>query len=138
MSNSVNDRKTERPKRIPVGSRKILVADERPGYHRRWVNDDGERILQFKDAGYAHVTNSDADISDARTQDPSKIGSSVVRKSVGDNKWAYLMEIPLEFYNEDQEAKQKYVDEKEETYDPTKRISSTMYGAQLKKTKGEA
>lgn len=128
--------KTNRPKRVPVGSRKVLAAEKREGYFRRWVNDSSDRIQAFLDAGYALVRKTEADISDVRTQDPSKIGSSVVRKAVGGNTYAVLMEIPLEFYNEDQAAKQAYVDEKESSFDPTRKITSTTYGARFKKTRG--
>lgn len=128
--------RTTRPKRVPVGTRKVLVAEDRPGYHRRWVNDTGDRIQIFINAGYTPVQEQGADISDLRAQDPSKMGNSLVRKAVGDNLYAILMEIPLEFYNEDQKLKQDYIDEKEQSYDPTRKVTSTTYGAVYKKTQG--
>ena len=131
-----SERAKSRPKRVPVGTRKVLVAEDRPGYHRRWVNDQGDRIQAFLDAGYTPVRQAGADISDERTQDPNKLGSSIVRKSVGGDVYAILMEIPQEYYDEDQAAKAAYVDEKEESFDPTKRISNTTYGTKYKKTFG--
>ena len=107
-----------RPKRVPIGTRNILIAEQREGYYRRWVNDIQDRLNQFKEAGYGHVTKGDADISDQRAQDPSKMGSSVVKKAVGGGMYAYLMEIPLEFYREDQSEKQAYLDKIEKDIDP--------------------
>ena len=45
-------------KRIPLGSRNILTAPKRPGFVRRFVNDKGDRITAFKDAGWNPVENT--------------------------------------------------------------------------------
>jgi hypothetical protein len=101
---------------------------------RRWVNDQEDRINMFKEAGYTPVVgNADTSTPDAR--DPNKIGS-IVRKHVGGGTYAVLMEIPEEFYKEDQEAKQHRVDEIEESYDPTKKIVENTYGIKMKRIYG--
>lgn len=91
------DSTAPRPERIPFGSaRQKLVATERPGYHRRWFNDDGRRIDDAKNAGYTFVT-------DTRTGEPTKSTVGVAKQ--GGGLVAFLMEIPIEFFNEDQSAK---------------------------------
>ncbi len=86
-----------RPARIPFGSaRQKLVATERAGYHRRWFNDTARRIDAAKAAGYTFVV-------DPRTGEPTK--SVVGAAKEGGGVTAYLMEIPIEFFQEDQTAK---------------------------------
>lgn len=128
-------RAKNRPVRKPVGTRRVLSAEQRPGYHRRWVNDIDDRIQMFIEGGYTPVAG-DADNSDKRATDPSKLGSSQTRKSVGGGVEAVLMEIPLEWYNEDQAAKQQRNDEIEASYNPKARNTEFSYGNVLKKTKG--
>lgn len=86
-----------RPERIPFGAaRQKLAATDRPGYHRRWFNDDGRRVDAAKAAGYTFV-------NDPRTGEPTKSVVGVAKS--GGGQAAYLMEIPIEFFNEDQSAK---------------------------------
>lgn len=120
-------RATNRPKRTPIANRNILTASERPGYTRRWVNDTDSRIAEFKAAGYEVVYEEDADTSDARAQDATR-GGSAVSKHVGSGTTAYLMEIPNEYYAEDQKAKQDAIDEKEKSFDPSGQIKENIYG----------
>ena len=127
------DRTPSRPQRVPIGTRQRLKAKNRAGYHRRYVNDNGDRVQQFLDAGYTFVSGNE-DANDQQVQHPDKMGGAV-RVSVGNDTWAYLMEIPLEWYNEDQEAKQKYVDEVEDAIDPTRNKKPGTYGNQFSKVR---
>ena len=127
----MNSKAKNRPKRTPVGSRRALWAKDRPGFSRRWVNDQGDRVSMFREAGYNPVTE-DADESDTSINSPSKMGS-VSRKSVGGDMYAVLMEVPEEFYREDQQVKQDYVDEIESGFDPTGSVKDATYGNQIKK-----
>lgn len=102
--------RAERPERIPLHRQNIINADTRPGYVRRLVNDTDDRIERFKKAGWAPVEGEQ--IGDPHTGDPSSIGSASV-KSVGAGMKAVLMEIPQEYYDEDQKDKQKKVNELE-------------------------
>jgi hypothetical protein len=99
-----------RTERTPVGRANRLVATKRPGFVSRWVNDIEDRITIFLAAGYTFVTDPNADKSVNLAQDPSSLSSRISR-SVGGGTQAYLMEIPEEYYKEDQLAKQKEVDE---------------------------
>lgn len=135
MSDKDATRAKDRPKRIPIGTRQVLAARERPGFHRRWVNDVGDRIQQFIDAGYTTVSGEVNNTSDDSAQTPSKLGNTV-RRMVGENVYAVLMEIPQEFYDEDQTLKQERVDEVEASYDPNRQITERGYGQGVRRTRG--
>jgi hypothetical protein len=125
------EEKKSRPKRTPVGTRNILRGKDIPGYYVRWVNDTGDRIEVFKEAGYTPVYDADGDQSDKRAQNPKQLGS-VVRKHVGGGVYAVLMKIPLEWYQEDQALKQQRVDEAEEAVDPARQLrGNEFYGSKL-------
>lgn len=117
-----------RLKRKPLQNDDILKYDERPGYYRRIVNDvkDGKRIKWFLDRGYSFVTEKNQEISDRGVNADSQMGAAVSR-SVGGGVKAYLMEIPLEIYNEDQEGKLDKISESVRGLDP-KNIENIDYG----------
>ena len=88
--------------RVPFGAqRQKLEAPARRGYVRRWFNDEPGRIQKARDAGYAHVLNE--------RQEPTSYTVGVAK--MGGGQTAYLMEIPEEFYAQDQAAKMAAVDE---------------------------
>lgn len=96
---------TARPARVrkPFGSTsQKLYWPPRPGFHRHWFNDAPGRIEEAIEAGYDHVQE--------------KGGQPVKRKvgkhSSGDAMYAFLMETPEEYFQEDMAAQQKLVDEK--------------------------
>lgn len=106
----------EPPVRVPLGvPRRKLGFELREGYHRHWFNDDipGQgvqagadsntvvgRINDARRGGYTHVCEAD--------------GSFAYRLAGthknGDPKYTYLMEIPLELYEEDQKRKREIDD----------------------------
>lgn len=93
-------KKVEQPrKRIPLGTRNVLTAPKRPGFVRRFVNDVGDRIQRFKDAGYS-IVEEDINVGDPKIGKSSKLGSSV-ESHVGGGQRAILMETPEQYYNED-------------------------------------
>lgn len=98
-------------KRTPIGTRSVLRAEQREGYVRRFVNDEPGRIKMFEEAGYQIVTDGSAP-SDRNVGDSLGTGS-VVSKHVGGGTRAVLMEIPVEFYEEDMKAKEDLVKAKE-------------------------
>lgn len=95
----------KRPKRVPLGTRNVLKYPERKGYIRRVVNDVEDRIQRFKQAGYEIVQKKDLPSGDPRAGDASQMGMPV-SKNVGNGVKGVLMEIPEEWYIEDQKAKQ--------------------------------
>jgi len=91
-------------KRIPLGTRNILTAPKKPGFVRRFVNDKGDRIQAFKDAGWTAVETVDQ-VGDDKAGRATSMGSSA-NPSVGGGQRAVLMELPEKHYEEDNEAKQ--------------------------------
>lgn len=91
-------------KRIPLGTRNILTAPKKPGFVRRFVNDKGDRIESFKDAGWKAV-DEDVQVGDAKIGKASSMGS-LVNPSVGGGQRAVLMEIPEKIYKEDKAVSQ--------------------------------
>lgn len=110
----------KRPERIPVGQRNRLSAPKRPGYVRRWVNNDPGRVQMFQQAGYKVVTDEGYDpanpgvvrVGDPSVGKPAMMGSGVVEE-VGGGKKAVLMEIRKDWYDEDQAAKHRKIDQME-------------------------
>ncbi len=99
-----------RVKRTPVGARNVLtVHGKDPEYHYRFVTDDGDRVEQFKDAGYEPAMAKDHRVGDKRINAPSMEGS-LAQVSVGGGKKGILMRIRKEWYEQDQAAKAAEVD----------------------------
>lgn len=116
MATRAENRPSRAAKRIPVSGNKnvMTVADRDPNYMYRWVNDNRDgRIDRFKQGGYEFVEKNDHEVGD-RTAETSTGATSLVTKMVGKDVTAYLMRIPMEFYEEDQEAKIKAIAESEE------------------------
>lgn len=101
----------KRPKRVPLGTRNVLTAPKKKGYVRRFVNDEADRVAQFEAAGY-EVVRAETEVGDPKAGKAAQVGS-VVRPPVGEGRNAVLMEIKEEYYQEDQDAKQRQIDEGE-------------------------
>ena len=98
--------------RVPLGIKQSnLIASARAGYQRRWVNDTPGRLQQAIEGGYEHVSQDPT----AKSQDLGVKTSRIVgTKEDGTAMQAFLMEIPADWYEEDQKAKQKPLDEFEQ------------------------
>jgi hypothetical protein len=104
-----------RVKRTPVNGRNVLaVQGKDPTKVYRFVNDIGDRIEAFKEAGYEPVAAKDVRIGDKRVGNASSEGS-IAQASVGGGTKAVLMAIPREWYDEDQTAKQAHLNELEKS-----------------------
>ena len=103
-----------RVSRTPVGTRNILtVAGKDPGYVYRVINDSGDRVQEFMDAGYELVDASSVRVGDKRVNAAAAEGSKA-QLSVGQGQKAYVVRIKREWYEEDQAAKQVHVNKLEE------------------------
>lgn len=112
---SISKSPSGRVTRTPVGSRNVLsVRGKEAGFEYRVVNDDSDRIEQFKAAGYEVVLAKDVTIGDKRVSATSPEGSAA-SVSVGDGKKGVVMRIREDWYKEDQSAKQRAVSELEST-----------------------
>lgn len=94
-----------RAQRIPLGSaRQKGLADARPGFVRRWINNKGARIQYALQGGWNHVR---ADNSGAFSSDPGEGTSQVCgTQENGEPMRRYLMEIREDWFNEDQFEKE--------------------------------
>ena len=102
-----------RVQRVPVGTRNVLtVAGKEPGYEYRIINDSGDRVQEFLDAGYELVKENSVKVGDKRVNKASAEGS-VSQISVGQGQKAFVVRIKKEWYDEDQAAKQQKVNELE-------------------------
>lgn len=110
----MNDKLTtkRKPRRTSIsGTRNVLtVSGKEPGFEYRVVNDDGDRISQFEEMGYEVVKDQNIKVGDRRIASPTKEGSPV-QVSVGNGMKAFVMRIPKDWYDEDQAAKAKHVDD---------------------------
>jgi hypothetical protein len=92
-----------RKARTPFGMyRTKLNAEQRPGFKRRWFNDDQGRIQRAEEAGYVVV------MDDVTKKPRTQVAGN---HKNGEVMFAVLMEIPEEFWNEDFEAKQESLNE---------------------------
>ncbi len=76
----------------PIGSQEQQLAwPTRPGYRRYWFNDRPGRISRAIRAGYAHVIDEDTGGNVSKNTDTVD----------GRGRSSYLMETPIEWYQED-------------------------------------
>lgn len=111
--------KQGRSGRIPLGrARQKLSVQKIDGYVTRWINDQAGRVQTAISGGYEFVdSNEVGHIGESNIDGNDDVGSRV-RKSVGTGEnnqplYAYLMKIKKEFYDEDQMAKSKQINEVE-------------------------
>ena len=105
-------RATDRPKRTPIAQRNVLtVKNGREGFKQRWVNDVDGRVAMFEEAGYT-IVERPTEVGDPQAGAASILGRQV-RKPVGGGVSAVLMEIPENYYSEDQKAKEARIKDQE-------------------------
>lgn len=109
-------KKAERKKRVPLGvPRQRLAVKGRQGYKRRWINDRDDRIRRAQEGGYSLVERDKGDYIDPDTSNRNdSLANSVSKVVDSDGTKAYLMEIPVAYYNADQKEKQKQIDKTED------------------------
>ena len=103
----VQEARAETPRRtdrIPLGTpQRKLALQGRPGYVQRFFNDKDDRIQRAMAAGYEPVKDTSG------ANDRRAVGGQVN----GAPMQAVAMEIPEEWYKEDQARKQALIDQKE-------------------------
>lgn len=95
--------------RKPLGMKSPLSFGNRPGFHRHVINDVNNRINDALEAGYTPVMDNSKTQTDGDAGRASQMANAVKRQ-VGNGVTGYLMEIPQEWYDEDQKKKQKQND----------------------------
>ena len=103
-------RRVDRKARVPLGvPRRKLSSDLRPGYVRRWINDAVGRLEEAQAGGYQFVQSAIVGDVPGDVTEQAGIGLQVSRivgkDETGGPITAFLMEIPQEFYDEDQAEK---------------------------------
>ena len=95
-----------RPMSIPM---RKLEFPERPGFHRHIINDVGGRLQQALDGGYTFVDKNDVQLNEVGVTPGNADLGSRVSTPVGTDEhgkaiFGYLMEIPQEWFDEDQKV----------------------------------
>ena len=80
-----------------------LQASKRPGFTRRFVKANPERLAKFRAAGWDHVQPGKDEITP--TISGTRLGVSLGRTNEGPGTKGLLMEIPTERYQAIQELK---------------------------------
>jgi hypothetical protein len=107
--NSIAKAPSGRVKRTPITTRNVLTVEGKdPEYHYRIVNDDGNRVQMFINAGYEIESASNIQVGDKRVGQASAEGTKA-QVVVGQNQKAFVMKIHKDYYEEDQQAKQEKV-----------------------------
>lgn len=117
------------PKRVPLHEqvRDKMTTSQRKGYVRRFVNDIGDRVERFKQAGYSVVEEPTKVGEDNVVSQNQTLGSGA-RRHVGGGVRSILMEIPEELYKADQAIKQADIREREKSIVKPKKSSSDGSG----------
>ena len=100
-----------RPRRTPIGRRNRLSVENRdPDYQYRIVNDVDGRVQDLLDQDYEIVL--DAKVGDKRVDEISSLGSAK-QISVGKGIKAFVMKKRKDWFQDDQDLKQKEIDDLE-------------------------
>lgn len=104
-----------RPTRTPFGGLKLkLSAIPIPGFHLHWVNEAPGRLEEATIGGYEFVDEQEQLAPGQSRQANSDLGTRVRRLvgrgEDGNAQYAYLMKIPLDWYDQDQRELQAKVD----------------------------
>lgn len=101
---SEQGRRQRKPLGQPQQKLKASVPDGMQGY---WFNDKPGRLQQALEAGYTFISDEGSELEGREGARSELVGT----KEDGTPMHAYLMAIPKEWYQEDQQAKQASVDE---------------------------
>ena len=112
-------RKETTPQRVMPGQgNKLSVETPREGFVRRWVTNVPGRLEEMQQYGYTFVENTGLGANALDSSDASAMSTRVTRPAGGGNIY-YLMEIREDWYQENQDYKQKQIDEIEKSMKPS-------------------
>ena len=119
-----------RKTRTPVASNRAPLTYkglDRKNFEPRFVLDKDDRIAMFLEAGYEFVKPTGSLVGDVTVESSTGLDSRVSKSSGG--RKLFLMQLPKKFYDEDQLAKLKQVEEMEATMRPkTNKGAEADYG----------
>lgn len=139
---SQRDKKMSGTKRVPLAQQKRYPEMPREGFHRCWRNDENGKIEMCLKAGYTHV-QADIDPNTRQTKDSSQIGNSVsipVGQGRNGPTTAYLMEIPQELYDEDEQTEQDKITKNMQSFsiEKTNFGNDAVFQSRLKASDGKS
>jgi hypothetical protein len=112
-ADEIRKERQERGSEALAGIRlRLPKPPKKAGWHRRYVNDDADRIGRMLETGYTVASDRDGSKSD-KTGVGSEVSAFAGTQVNGAAMRAVLMEIPDEIYHEDQRAKIRAIDETE-------------------------
>ena len=93
-------------------------------FFHRWVLDRGDRVAKFLEGGYEFIkqTSDGTYVGESTVEQSSGLDSRVSRSAGNGGLRLFLMRIPMNWYMEDQEAKEREIQELEETMRPRKGV----------------
>lgn len=102
------ENRAERPQRVPINGNVDILAVKgiKPDMHACWVNEP--LVPRFQQAGYTFV-DYDVSFGTYNVKQGNPLGARYAR-DVGQGVTAYLMEIPKEWWEEDQANAQAELD----------------------------
>src|SRR5574343_214713 len=110
--------------REPLDETRILSVEERLGYRRALGPEVPGNIERYQRAGWTVVTSASANSSGDHGRTVGQLDSVVrihlTKRSDADWHSAVLMEITIEYWNEDEEARMQKVAKREESLNPEK------------------
>lgn len=114
-NDGIEPKKRERPQRASFGSpRQKLSVRPIEGFHLHWVNDSPGRVEEAQEGGYEFVGEEEIAVAGQAKQSNSDLGTRVKRLvgrgEDGNALFAYLMKIPIDWYEQDQKVIQDRVD----------------------------
>jgi hypothetical protein len=119
--------RAERPQRVPInGERDVITARGiKPNFHACWVNE--KNVPRFLNAGYTFVDYEGVTFGSYHVQQGNPLGARYCR-DMGGGVYGYLMEIPLEYYNEDRQAEQAALEKSMEALNTEAREQGLDHG----------
>lgn len=95
-----------RPFGVKVG--RLAIFEDIPGYHLRWINDEPGRLNLADQSGYSFV--SPEEVGRAPTESGRCVELVGLQRDNSTPMYAYLMKIPMEWYEEDKAAREQLQD----------------------------
>jgi hypothetical protein len=129
--------RSERAKRTPINGRNVLTASNLdPNYKHRFVNDMGDRVESFKERGWELVDTDGVKLGDRRVEAASTLGSKAQVSVDKSGTKAFLMRIPKDWYEEDQQDKARSIAEQESAMKQQALANNELKTGKLEITRG--
>ena len=137
MAEKPTKARSERAKRTPINGRNVLTASNlEAGFKYRFVNDMGDRVESFKERGWELVDTDGVKLGDRRVEAASTLGSKAQVSVDKSGTKAFLMRIPKDWYEEDQQDKARSIAEQESAMKQQALANNELKTGKLEITRG--